>query len=158
VATAENFATGLPRFFGCSSRESREVAAAIIPPQAPPTRDQVTRLAPSAEQRVQLLTTVGKAHVAGRPLAVAAALNLDPRVDSKSVRAHEPAPNHPKRVAAPRDDVEPLTADLRRLHVAVSRQFLKKLDAARDGLSHSIPGATTEQVLEAALDLQPGPR
>jgi 5-methylcytosine-specific restriction endonuclease McrA len=30
---------------------------------------------------------------------------------------------------------------------------LKKLDAARDGLGHTIPGATAEQVLEAALDL-----
>jgi hypothetical protein len=142
----------LPRFFGCSSRDAREVAAAIIPRQAPPTRDQVTRLAPSADQRVQFLTAVGEAHVAASPLAVAAALNLAPPVDSKSVRAHEPAPTHPARDAA-RDDVEPLTADLRRLHVTVSRQFLKKVEAARDGLSHSIPGASTEQVLEAALDL-----
>jgi hypothetical protein len=37
--------------------------------------------------------------------------------------------------------------------VTVSDRFLRKLDAARDGLSHAIPGATTEQVLEAALDL-----
>jgi 5-methylcytosine-specific restriction endonuclease McrA len=36
--------------------------------------------------------------------------------------------------------------------VTVSVGFLRKLDAARDGLSHAIPGATTEQVLEAALD------
>jgi hypothetical protein len=57
------------------------------------------------------------------------------------------------RTAPARDDVEPLTADLRRLHVTVSRQFLKKLEAARNGLSHSIPGASAEQVLEAALDL-----
>jgi hypothetical protein len=49
--------------------------------------------------------------------------------------------------------VEPLTADLRRLHVTVTRGFLEKLDAARDGLSHAIPGASSEQVLEAALDL-----
>ena len=57
------------------------------------------------------------------------------------------------RLGTGRDDVEPLTADLRRLHVTVSRQLLKKLDAARDDLSHSIPGATTAQVMEAALDL-----
>jgi len=31
--------------------------------------------------------------------------------------------------------------------------FLQKVAAARDGLSHALPGATTEQVLEAALDL-----
>jgi hypothetical protein len=60
---------------------------------------------------------------------------------------------HPARVAAPRDEVEPLTAELRRLHVNVSRQFTRKLEAARRGLGHSIPNATMEQALEAALDL-----
>ncbi|MFL5433413.1 MAG: HNH endonuclease, partial [Myxococcales bacterium] len=48
---------------------------------------------------------------------------------------------------------EPLTAELRRLHVTVSRRFVAKLAAARAALSHSHPGATTEVVLEAALDL-----
>jgi len=37
--------------------------------------------------------------------------------------------------------------------VTVSRSFLDKVARARDGLSHALPGATTEQVLEAALDL-----
>jgi hypothetical protein len=153
VATAENFATVLPRFFGCSSRESREVAAAIIPRQAPPTRDQVTRLVPSADQRVQFLKATGEGHVAASPLAVPAALSLDPPVDSDEVRAHEPVLTHPARAVAPRDEVEPLTAELRRLHVTVDAQFLKMLDAARDGLSHSIPGANMEQVLKAGLEL-----
>jgi hypothetical protein len=49
--------------------------------------------------------------------------------------------------------VEPLTAELRRFHTTVSRRFLAKLAAARDALSHSHPGADTEAVLEAALDL-----
>jgi hypothetical protein len=39
------------------------------------------------------------------------------------------------------------------LHVTVSRQLLKKLEAAQTGLGHAIPGATMEQVIEAALDL-----
>jgi hypothetical protein len=52
-----------------------------------------------------------------------------------------------------RDDIEPLTADLRRLHITVSRQLLKKLEAAQTGLGHAIPGATMEQVIDAALDL-----
>ncbi len=60
---------------------------------------------------------------------------------------------HPVRAVERRDEVEPLTADLRRLGMTVSKRFLKKLDAARSGLSHSIPRASTEQVLEAALDL-----
>ncbi len=58
----------------------------------------------------------------------------------------------PALAAGDTDTVEPLTADLRRLHVTVSKRLLAKLEAARDGLSHAIPGASTEQVLEAALD------
>jgi len=52
-----------------------------------------------------------------------------------------------------RPAVEPLTADLRRLHVTVSRRFLDKLEAAREALSHARPGAGAEEVLEAGLDL-----
>jgi 5-methylcytosine-specific restriction endonuclease McrA len=70
-----------------------------------------------------------------------------------SLLAPEVAPTTPARGADRRDDLEPLTADLRRLHVTVSREFLTQLEAARDGLSHAIPSATTEQVLKAALDL-----
>ena len=53
----------------------------------------------------------------------------------------------------PLSTIEPLSADLLRLHLTVSSQLVKKLAAARDGLAHALPGATTEQVLEAALDL-----
>jgi hypothetical protein len=42
---------------------------------------------------------------------------------------------------------------LSRLHFTVSRRFLAKLDAARAALSHVQPGASTEQLLEAGLDL-----
>lgn len=55
--------------------------------------------------------------------------------------------------AAPRALAEPLTADLRRLHVTVSKRFLEKLEGARDALSHSHPGADAEAILEAGLDL-----
>jgi hypothetical protein len=37
--------------------------------------------------------------------------------------------------------------------VTLSRRVLEKLEAARDALSHARPGATTGDVLEAALDL-----
>jgi hypothetical protein len=59
----------------------------------------------------------------------------------------------PPRGAPKSPAVEPLTADLRRLHLTVSKGFLEKVAAARIGLSHAQPGATTEAVLEAALDL-----
>ena len=49
--------------------------------------------------------------------------------------------------------VEPLTATESRIHLTVSRQFLEKLEAARRGQGHVQPGATKEQVIDAALDL-----
>jgi 5-methylcytosine-specific restriction endonuclease McrA len=52
-----------------------------------------------------------------------------------------------------RDEVEPLDADLRRLHITVSRRFLAKLDAARALRSHARRGAGAEAILEEALDL-----
>jgi hypothetical protein len=52
-----------------------------------------------------------------------------------------------------RDSFEPLTSDLRRLHMTVSKQFLDKLESARKGQGHAQPGATAEKVREAALDL-----
>lgn len=67
------------------------------------------------------------------------------------LRAHEVAPPPPTR-ASLRTETEPLDADLRRLHVTVSRRLLEKVEQARRGLSHRLPCATMEQVLEAALD------
>ena len=159
VATQDNFAAVLPRFFGCSSREAREVAAAIAPREAPPLRDQVTRVAPAAglapgsQPRSPLASPAVELRLAPGPAGVAAAITLPMPVDSESGRAHELDLTHPARVAAPRDDIEPLTADLRRLHITVSRGFLRELEQARDGLSHAIPNATTGQVLQAALRL-----
>ncbi len=49
--------------------------------------------------------------------------------------------------------VEPLTASQARLHMTVSPGFLEKLEAARLALSHSLPGASAEDVLSAGLDL-----
>jgi len=48
---------------------------------------------------------------------------------------------------------EPLTPNLQRIHMTVSKQFLEKLDAARKGQGHAQPGASAEKVIEAALDL-----
>ena len=49
--------------------------------------------------------------------------------------------------------VEPLTGNESRIHLTVSSEFLDKLEAARRGQGHVQPGATKEQVIEAALDL-----
>jgi hypothetical protein len=51
------------------------------------------------------------------------------------------------------DSAKPLTAELSRLHVTVSRRFLEKLEAARAALSHGQLDASAASILEAGLDL-----
>jgi len=149
VLTPENRAEVLPRFFGRSSREAREVAAALVPRAEPPRRDVVTAVRPAAGPPLGTALPGGSSEgVADRPARPQAATAPQP----DQLRAREVGSTHPAR-ALPLDDAEPLDADLRRLHVTVSRRLLDKLDRARDGLSHALPGATAEQVLEAALDL-----
>jgi hypothetical protein len=153
VLTPENQGEVLPRFYGRSSREAREVAAALSPRAEKPRRDAVTPLVrvehSPAPLELAMPSPGGSAEAGADPAARPPAAALPPPA---SLRAHEVPPTLPAR-APPRDDAEPLDADLRRLHVTVSRRLLEKLDQARTGLSHALPCATTEQVLEAALDL-----
>jgi hypothetical protein len=181
VITPENRSLVMPRFFHCSKREAKEVAAELRPAEAAPHRTVVTtvtiRRAPAAAP------TVASEHAAFSSEPVrpdepqALAVPPDPstaRSSPQSTRAPVP-PDEPAPVSTPalagadehqllvetngrqrpsRDEhCEPLTADLRRLHITVSRRFLAKLDAARAALSHSHPGGSSEEVLEAALDL-----
>jgi len=126
VLTPENRAEVLPRFFHRSKQEARAVAVELCPREVVPRREVVT--APIV-QPVEPCT----------PLA-------PPVLAASASPAPTPAP-------AARPAVEPLTADLRRLHVTVSRRFLEKLEAAKDALSHASPGADAEAILEAGLDL-----
>ncbi len=162
VLTAENEAEVLPRFFGCSFREAKELVAAIRPDPRPPRRDVVT-VVPTERARqspVGLPATLDlgspappwpAAAAVGAAPAPGPASGTSPGATTSAFRAHEVGNTHPDRGRA--DGVEPLTADLRRLSVTVSARFLEKLSRARTGLSHANPHATTEQVLEAALDL-----
>jgi hypothetical protein len=162
VLSAENKEAVLPRFLGISSREAKEIVAELQPREAPATRTMVTRvpgvaLVPavcgsggSAVATAEAAPTPQAQAVLSMPALLALAPTgappsqlWAPKVDFGGVAAS----------VARRDEVEPLSADRSRIHVNVSRQFTSKLEAAREGLSHAIPGATMEQVLEAALDL-----
>ncbi len=177
VLTVENEAEVLHRFFGASSREAKVLVAAIRPDPSPPRREVVTRVT-----GVIRVTGVATAAPGATPAATPAAAPMslfdlplhpapspaleaaladgsaDSLVDglrqapfTAPLRAHEVRITHPTRGGDA--EVEPLTADLRRLHLTVSAGFLAKVARARDGLSHSMPRAGTEQVLEKALDL-----
>jgi hypothetical protein len=137
VITPENRIEVLPRFFHASKQEAKAIAAEICPQEAVPRRDVVTTVAPAAAR--PLVPTFSPSPVrqtSAEVLPVELALAPSP-----------PAAQPPRTVA------EPLTCDLRRLHVTVSKRFMEKLDSARDALSHSHPGADSEAILEAGLDL-----
>ena len=87
------------------------------------------------------------------PVAEQCSAQLADLVHANSPAAKPATLTHAAWPTQPRDDAEPLTADLSRLHVTVSRVFLSKLAAARDALSHSKPEASLSDVLEAGLDL-----
>jgi len=138
VMTHENRAEVLPRFFHRSRREAMAVAAEIRPADAAPHRDVVTAVRP----------------VPTLPAAAAApGLAGYPFLPVETPAASAPPSDPPRLASEQRDEAVPLTADLSRLHVTVSRLFLRKLDAARDALSHTDPDASMEDILEAGLDL-----
>jgi len=158
VLTADNLEEVLPRFFHRSAREAREVVAALAPSPVVPTRVVVTPLA-RARRGDGVLTSEPIATMTSTPSARpepvegrAECPGLTPTPTPAANPPPAPTPT-PAAVAPPPASHNPLTADLRRLHLTVSRRFLAKLDAARDARSHAAPGAPVEAILEQALDL-----
>jgi hypothetical protein len=154
VLTEGNRAVVVPRFFGLSAREAQALVAELQPRPAPPLRDliisvtrEVSPTGPSPGLRLELPLPP-----ASQP-ATQEIPPSNPNADSESLLTSEVPPTHPVRVAPRPDQIEPLTGSLTRLHFTVSREVVKKVEAARRGLGHAIPNASLEQVLEAALDL-----
>ena len=139
VITPENRDEVLPRFFHRSKSEAKAVSAALAPEEVPPRREIITRV------RVE----------EARSYAVQPVELVEP-ASGDEMRARDPgtaAPSPAATAAKKRDGAEPLTAELRRLHVTVSSRFLEKLEAARAALSHSHPCGSAQEILEAGLDL-----
>jgi hypothetical protein len=156
VMTEENRAVVAPRFFRLSAREAQELVAELQPRPAPPLRDvmtSVTRLAPNLRQELPLPSAPLRSLAPASSSLPAPSETRLRDTYSTSLLTSEVPPTHPARVAPKADEIEPLTADLTRLHFTVRRRVVKKLEAARKGLGHAIRNATNEQALEAALDL-----
>jgi hypothetical protein len=166
VITPENCAEVLPRFFGTSRREAKEVVAELQPVSAPPLRSVVTAL-PVASASPALLSesprvmvgvdapgTSGGSPGAVRPgplVGIHGSCGSPEEPPACQVSVTDGVPRLALRAEPTR--VEPLTAELTRLHVTVSRRLLAKLAAARDALSHSHPGAADDAIIEVGLDL-----
>jgi hypothetical protein len=143
VLTPENQAQVLPRFFHRSKREAMEVTAELRPDPAPPKRDVVTKVSAALPTRAAVEPDGGAANLP-MPVQLANLPDANSRSESRVMSSQSDEQ---------RDVVVPLTAELRRLHVTVSRRFMEKLEAARAALSHSHAGAGDEAILEAGLDL-----
>jgi hypothetical protein len=150
VLTPENRHEVLPRFFNRSKREAQELAAELRPAEVVPQREVVTAFRPSAPP----------VRVAAPPAPMTAAVSA-PTLDlpkdvvqpvEKSVTDGCCSRPDPAR-EPPAVTIEPLTADLSRLHITVPKRLLSKLDRARDALSNARPGASIADILEAGLDL-----
>jgi 5-methylcytosine-specific restriction endonuclease McrA len=150
VLTPENGAEVLPRFFHRSKAEAKAVSAELRP-QPVPERVVVTMPVPALARAVEV-APAGSNHRAEalHPVELELAAPT-PLLPTAPLPPAAPAPTSAPQ--APRSEVVPLTADLRRLHLTVPRRLLEKLDAARDALSHAMPGASIEDVLEKGLDL-----
>jgi hypothetical protein len=172
VLTPENRREMLPKFFQRSRQESMALAAAIQPASAGPHRDVVTgvRSVPGAAGAAFSASQAGSVDDQnGTPAVVqpgepAVVQPGEPAVvqpgEPAMVQPGEPAgvpsalsPTEPPPLPPRSDSSEPLTGELSRLHITVSRQFLEKLEAARAALSHTHPGATIATIVEAGLDL-----
>ena len=167
VVTPENWETVLPRFFGLSRREAMEIVAELQPHPAPPRRTVVTspRAAPTRVASAGGLTAAAPAG----PCAEVAAGSPGELTLSEGAIPHGSAhgngaagsPDKPtlgEAAVAPAAtyrpaEIVPLSAQERRFHVTVTDRFLRKLEAAAAALSHSHPGATSDVILEAGLDL-----
>jgi hypothetical protein len=129
--------------------DERRLWAELCPAEAAPHRTVVTAFAMPALAEVVRASVEGVQPVELRPARFSSPCLQEPAI-AASKAGLAPMAVQP---VAPRTGAEPLTADLRRLHVTVSKRFMEKLTAARDALSHSHPGADAEAILEAGLDL-----
>jgi hypothetical protein len=152
VITAENVSEVLPRFFGLSSRDAAFVAASIRPIEAPPRRDFI--VTPVRQPDAQAISRYeAPPTTTATPPANDFQLRApEPDAPSRALSA-VPAPGARPAAVPAATTVEPLDGERVRIHMTVSRRFLDKLDAARDALSHSHPGASRDQVIEVGLDL-----
>jgi hypothetical protein len=139
VLTPENRAEVLPRFFHRSKQEAKALAAELLPASSLPRRTVINAVPASPPRTAPAPAETGSQRVfLGEPESTIGA-------DSLLVSI----PVEPASVLR----VEPLTASERRVHLTVSPAFIEKLEEARLALSHSLPGATVEDVLSAGLDL-----
>jgi hypothetical protein len=143
VLTEANRAEVLPRFFNLSREGAKLLSVELAPREVVPVRE--------------IVSTVRSTAPAAPP---APALALAPEAAPvQLLNANDPMaldrtgqPPRPPPPPLPSETFEPLTGQVGRLHLTVSRELRAKLEAARLALSHARPGATIADLLELGAD------
>jgi hypothetical protein len=134
VLTEENHAEVLARAEGMSQEEAQLLAVAYKPRPVP--RDVVRTLPMPQAPTIAFPAVPAETK---SPLLAPVAFPLVPA---------ETKPPPP-----PPEVVKPLTLDLRRLNVTVSKEFMAELEQVRAALSHQCPEGNFEQVVREAFKL-----
>jgi hypothetical protein len=150
VLTPENCAEVLPRFFGLSARDATFVAVSIRPVESAPRREVLVPSRPAVAARTVEVAATGSPDAAPL-LAFRTSEVATDEAAPAPVGAQEPAslPPVPTRTTPPKpSSFEPLDGEHGRMHLNVSMRLHRKIEEAK----HGHPGATLEEVFEAALD------
>lgn len=160
VLTRVNATTVLPRFFYLSREDAKLLSAELAPRDVVPLREVASRAgaSSSAAPRASTARWLTGPVDPPAPAAPVQLLNCNdpkaldrtglPLVPLVSVVSASSAPAP----MSPPATVDPMTAELSRVHLTVTRELLAKVEAARLAISHARPGATIADILELGAD------
>jgi hypothetical protein len=160
----------LPRFLHFSRRQAEQLAVSLRPVEVIPLREVVTAIRPPrAAARAAAAITPPAAEAVETCAAGTDALQLhpgevpnevggSPSADASLFQLHPGEVAAPVRVAVvqvppepPRDEVEPLDAQLSRLHITVDDELLQLPEASKDAFAHSFPSGRAADVIKHGL-------
>ncbi len=145
VVTPENRAQVLPRFFHLSREDAKLLSVELAPREVVPVREVVTAASATC------MATPDAPPLALMPASPPTATSPAP-VQPLNCNGPEVLDRKGQRPVVPFTFAEPITAQLSRLHLTVTRELLAKIEAAQLALSHAQPGATIADILELGAD------
>ncbi len=147
AVTAQNVAEVLPRFFHLSREDAKLLSVELSPREVVPVREVVraipaTRSAATAISAPALPLPPQPTEPAATPVH---SVNSD---DPKVLDRREQQPS----VSIPPEKIEPLTGQVTRISITVSRELQARIKDAQLALSHAHPGATIADLLELGVN------
>jgi 5-methylcytosine-specific restriction endonuclease McrA len=149
VLTPENRAEVLPRFFYQSREDAKLLSVELVPREVVPVREVVTSLdLPAAPQGPASSNPVLTLVPPPNDLASTSPVHSVNGDDSKVVDRTGQASAAVVRPEA----TEPMTGQLSRVHLTITRELAAKIETAQLALSHTHPNASIADVLELGAE------